>query len=79
MVRCGLGEILDLILLFIIACISSAATLILDEIYDARTNPEHGLKWSDFGKKSHETVIIILLAIAVLIGYSSLLLSLLGF
>jgi len=46
-------------------CLAAAIAFILDEEYDAKTNPEHGLKWSDLFKRSHETVIFMLIVLAV--------------
>jgi len=55
-----------------VACLASAVALLLDELWDGRTHPEHGLKLKDlFNPRSHEFVIVILLVaglIAWLIG-----------
>ena len=60
---------IPLIMAFVI--FGSALTLTLDELYDGRTSPEHGIKWRDIGKKSHESVIIaqIILGIVSLLLY----------
>jgi len=50
-----------------IACVSAAIALLLDELWDGRTHPEHGLKWRDLiNPRSHEFVIIILLAVGLI-------------
>jgi len=50
-----------------VACLVSAAALLLDELWDGRTHPEHGLKWRDLlNPRSHEFVIIILLTIGLI-------------
>jgi len=49
-----------------IACLSAAVALLLDELWDGRTHPEHGLKWRDLlNPRSHEFVIVILLAVGL--------------
>jgi len=50
-----------------IACLSAAVALLLDELWNGRTHPEHGLKWRDLlNPRSHEFVIMVLIVIAVL-------------
>jgi len=49
-----------------VACLSAAVALLLDELWDGRTHPEHGLKWRDLlNPRSHEFVIVILLAVGL--------------
>jgi len=49
-----------------IACLSAAVALLLDELWDGRTHPEHGLKLKDLlNPRSHEFVIIVLLLISL--------------
>jgi len=50
-----------------IAALSSAVTLVIDEMYDAHKlkDPSKGLKLRDIGKLSHETAIIILIIVAI--------------
>jgi len=56
-----------------IACLAAAVALLLDELWDGRTHPEHGLKWRDLlNPRSHEFVILVLIVIAVL-AWSALL------
>jgi len=51
-----------------VACLSAAVALLLDELWDGRTHPEHGLKWRDlFNPRSHEFVIVILFVIGLTI------------
>jgi len=51
-----------------IACLSVAVALVLDELWDGRTHPGHGLKWRDLlNPRSHEFVIIILLTIGLIV------------
>jgi len=53
-----------------IACLSAAVALLLDELWDGRTAPEHGLKARDLlNPRSHEFVI----ALLATIGLSALL------
>jgi len=48
-----------------IACLSAAVALLLDELWDGRTHPEHGLKWRDLvNPRSHEFVIVVLMLTA---------------
>jgi len=50
-----------------IACLASAIALLLDELWDGRTHPEHGLRWRDLlNPRSHEFVIAVLIVVAVL-------------
>jgi len=50
-----------------IACLASATALLLDELWDGRTHPEHGLKWRDLlNPRSHEFVIAVLLTIGLI-------------
>jgi len=50
-----------------IACLASAIALLLDELWDGRTHPEHGLCWRDLlNPRSHEVVIIILFAVGLI-------------
>jgi len=50
-----------------IACLAAGIALLLDELWDGRTHPEHGLKWRDLlNPRSHEFVILVLIMIAVL-------------
>jgi len=50
-----------------IACLSAAVALLLDELWDGRTHPEHGLKWRDLvNPRSHEFVILVLIVAAAL-------------
>jgi len=50
-----------------VACLASAIALLLDELWDGRTHPEHGLRWRDLlNPRSHEFVIAVLIVIAVL-------------
>jgi len=51
----------------IVACLAAAVALLLDELWDGRTHPEHGLKWQDLlNPRSHEFVIVVLVTIAVI-------------
>jgi len=51
----------------VIACLSAAVALLLDELWDGRTHPEHGLKWRDLlNPRSHELVIVVLLTIGLI-------------
>jgi len=50
-----------------IACLAAGIALLLDELWDGRTHPEHGLKWRDLlNPRSHELVIVILLAVGLM-------------
>jgi len=50
-----------------IACLAAGIALLLDELWDGRTHPEHGLKWRDLlNPRSHEIVIVILLAVGLM-------------
>ena len=60
-----------LVYLLVVALIASATTLTCDEMWDERSNPEHGLKLKEIGQSSHETVIICLFAGATLLAILS--------
>jgi len=47
------------------ALLSSAVTLVVDEEFDARrvNDPEQGIHWEQIGDASHESVIVLLLAV----------------
>jgi len=50
-----------------VACLSVAVALLLDELWNGRTDPEHGLKWRDLlNPRSHEFVIAVLFAIGLM-------------
>jgi len=52
-----------------VACLAGAIALLLDEVWDGRTHPEHGLKFRDlFNPRSHEFVIVVLFAISLIAG-----------
>jgi len=51
------------------ACVGSAISLAIDEELDEHVTgiKEYGLKWSDIGKKSHETVIVAEIITAIIL------------
>jgi len=50
-----------------IACLAAGIALLLDELWDGRTHPEHGLKWRDLlNPRSHEFVIVVLFTVGLI-------------
>jgi len=57
---------MDILAIITIASWSAALALFLDELYDGRTHPEHGIKVKDIlNPRSHEFVITVLTAIGL--------------
>jgi len=50
-----------------VACLAGAIALLLDEMWDGKTHPEHGLRAKDLlNPRSHEFVIAVLFAIGLI-------------
>jgi len=64
----GEAKTLTLLLDYLaVACLAAAVALLLDELWDGRTHPEHGLRWRDLlNPRSHEFVIALLTATGTL-------------